>query len=248
METFVMKCFSDGAYEIFERFGRRDVANIIEGNYLKLLDRRVGFVEYGKRSPTKPSQNNAKANCELLKQVTLHKAERLLAGSSAMLMQNNVYGIALLVRAHYETTSVLGHFCRRLNALNAGTLKLAEFEWGISDALMGARHSTFSEARQPPNTLTYVDNADKLLNKIIGEKKNVLRDSYDWLSEFCHPNFLSNTGAFHLDKDTGKFAIRHENSLTERDFDLFGYLSISAPIFIQFFDEFNDSLKKSALS
>jgi len=66
----------------------------------------------------------------------------------------------------------------------------------------------------------------------------MLKDCYGWLSEFAHPNFLSNSSAFSLDKSTGRFVFRHSADLQESDFQLVHYLSLSARLFIELFDRF----------
>ena len=41
-----------------------------------------------------------------------------------MLLENNIYGLALIVRGHYEATAVLGNLCNRLSHLKLKTLAL----------------------------------------------------------------------------------------------------------------------------
>jgi hypothetical protein len=103
---------------------------------------------------------------------------------------------------------------------------------------MGAKHSLFAQARPPANILTCIEKADQYLDKNLfdGQKKGILRDNYDWLSEFSHPNFLSNQTSFALDKAGGRFLLRHGGDVQETDFQLMGYLSISSGLFPEIFD------------
>ena len=66
----------------------------------------------------------------------------------------------------------------------------------------------------------------------------MLKDIYGWLSEFAHPNFCSNKSAFSLDEATGRMVFRHEGELQDNDYQLVGYMDISATMFPKLFDEF----------
>ena len=41
-----------------------------------------------------------------------------------MLLENNIYGLPLIVRGHYEGTGVLGYVCERVKKLVAGNAAL----------------------------------------------------------------------------------------------------------------------------
>jgi len=158
-----------------------------------------------------------------------------------MLLENNIYGLALIVRGHYEATAVLGYFCHRLESLAAGKISFEDFEWNIADAVMGAKHPQFAKARPPLNILNCFEKADKYLDKHVFEaKKGMLRDGYDWLSEFVHPNFLSNISAFTLDKPNHRMVLRHGGDLQKVDFQLPHYLEICSGLFVLLFDAFNE--------
>ncbi len=83
--------------------------------------------------------------------------------------------------------------------------------------------------------------ADKSISQYVlnGKAKEhlVLTDCYEWLCEFCHPNFHSNTLAFDLDKEKEAFIFRYDLPLRERDVKIFEYILLSTDIFITLFDQ-----------
>lgn len=71
------------------------------------MGQRTEFVEYGKPEDFS-AERRAKLNCDLLKQVLIHRAERLMMASGQMLTAKNLYGQALAARGYIETVAVLG--------------------------------------------------------------------------------------------------------------------------------------------
>jgi hypothetical protein len=197
-----VSCFTSSQQALFDRFGQDRLRNDLETAHEDLLKRRLEVIEYGDPGQITPPQR-ATANCRLLQQAALHRAERIVASVGAMLEANNTYGLALLVRGHYETTGVLGYFCHRLESLAGGNISFETFEWNLADAVMGAKHELFAHARPPLNVLTCIEKADRYLEKhFTRSKRGVLLDSYNWLSELAHPNYLSNRSAFRPTRST----------------------------------------------
>jgi hypothetical protein len=235
-----MSCFSNEIVEIFRKWNRQKLCTDLEDIHKGLMERRTEWVEYGDRRQMTP-QRLARLNCEVLRQVLLHRAERLLVSAGTMLLEKNVYGLALITRGHTEGTAVLGYFCNWIRLLAAATdIDFTKAATEIADAIMGAKHELFGEANDPKNILTCIEKADRFLDSEVfeGEKHMSLRDCYDWLSEFAHPNFLSNSSALTLDKETGRIVFRHDGELIARDLDIIGYLWISAELFLECFDRF----------
>ena len=231
-----MDCFSTEARQVFRQWNKSDLCKDLEDVHEKLRGRRIAAIKYG--DPAKLSANErTRLNCELMRQALLHRAERLLVSSGTMLLEKNVYGLALIVRGHLEGTAVLGYLCDRLKSVAAGNIPFEKFEWDVADAVMGAKHDVFSEANPPPNILTSIEKADRFLDDdYFEEKRQILQDAYNWLSEFAHPNYLSNSSAFKLDKPTQSFVFRHDSDLQESDFEVVSYLWVSAELFVILFD------------
>jgi hypothetical protein len=220
-----MPCFSEEVHDVFRKWGKDDLCKEIEAIHEELVKRRVDSIKYGD-----PDQIDDKArtklNCKVLAQALLNRSERLLVSSGAMLLESSVYGLALIARGHLEGTAVLGYFCDRLNALSKGNITFGTFSLNVADAVMGAKHDLFDKANAPPNVLTSIEKADRFLNQTLFanvDKEKKLEDTYSWLSDFAHPNFLSHSAAFKLDKENHRMVFGHDNQLEERDFQLVAY-------------------------
>lgn len=233
-----MSCFSDDVQKLFQRWKQEELCEKLESAHAELVKRRVDAIEYGDPEAL-GAQKQARLNCQVLRQSLLNRSERLIVSSGAMLLESSVYGLALIARGHLEGTAVLGYFCDRINALSKGNIPLKTFSWNVADAVMGAKHDLFDKANAPPNILNSIEKADRFLNQTLFEtKEKRLEDTYNWLSEFAHPNYLSHSVAFKLDKEKQRLVFGHDNQLEGRDFQLVGYLSISAELFLYLFDKF----------
>ncbi len=232
--------FSPAVRELFISWKHSDLLDKLEASHHQLLKRRQNFVEFP--CPDDLVKRTA-SNCRVLQQVQLHRAERLIAGIGTMLLENNVYGLALSVRGHCEATAVLGYMCDRLHSLKAKHIEFDNFALNIACAVLGAKHHQFPKAPNPPNILECIAKADRHLDThLFTEKKGMLRDIYDWLSEFVHPNFCSNSTAYTIDRETRRFVFRHDGEPQNSDFDILAYLVISAGLFSILFDWVKESL------
>jgi hypothetical protein len=210
----------------------------MEEFHAAVLKQRVDFIEYGKPEELS-AKRRAKLNCDLLKQVLIHRADKLIIATGQMLPAKNVYGMALAARGYIETVAVLGYFAKRLSALSKGNIDFARFDLDIANGLMGAKHDLFDKANAPVNILTCVENADKHLDaEFFGEKKKMLEDLYTWLSEFAHPNFCSNKTAFTIDKPTGRMVLRHDDVIGEDHFQTLATVEMVAGIFMWLLEDF----------
>jgi hypothetical protein len=237
--------FSPAVREVFTRWSHGDLLNSLEAAHQKFRDRRKDAVVIADQS--EPRKHTA-ANCLLLQQSLLHRAERLLAGAGTMLLENNIYGLALMIRGHYEATAVLGYVCSRMESLKAGSISFEDFALNVASGILGARHEHFAKAPNPPNILTCIEKADKYLDAhCFKEKRGMLLDCYNWLSDFSHPNFLSNASSFTIDRANRRFSFRHEGDIQESDFQLMTYLDIGAVVFLQFFDDYPRRMTENGL-
>ena len=237
--------FSPAVRELFNCWKQGDLLNELEDCHRKLVDRRKEAVAIANLD--EPRKHTG-SNCQVLQQALLHRAERLLAGAGSMLLENNIYGLALIVRGHYEATAVLGYVCDRLKSLKAGNISFADFALNIAYEVLGARHEQFAKAPNPPNILTCIEKADRYLDTRFKKKCGMLRDCYNWLSDFAHPNFLSNCSAFTVDKLNCRFVFRHEGDIQESDFELMVYLEMSAGLFIHLFDDCSQRMAENGLA
>jgi hypothetical protein len=232
-----MAGYPDEVRKVFNDWKQETLLADLDRAIDELQKRRVEYVEYGDPEKLSPKKRAA-LNAKLLRQAILHRADCLLQAAGKMLLAKNVYGLALVGRGHVEATAVLGYFCKRIDALSKGNIDFERFETDIANGLLGAKDDLFSKADAPVNILTCIENCDKYLNTELfgGEKKDMLEEVYNWLSEFAHPNFCSNKSAFNLDKQTGRMIFRHDADLQESDFGLLGYMSVSAGFFPMLYD------------
>lgn len=176
-----------------------------------------------------------KANLKMLQQVHLHRTIRLIVGSVSQFVDENLYGVALQARGIFESTAVLGFFCTKLENLSRKRIDRYEVEKSMYLAATGAKHELFDKAESPVNMMTCITRADEYLNEHFFKKKtDMILDCFGWLSEFSHPNFLSNQSAYRLKSD--KFVFRHEGGLLEEDFQLPAYVILGAGLFTAVFD------------
>jgi len=184
----------------------------------------------------------------VLRQVLLHKAIKLFSGSFISLLDDNAYLMALSMRGHFETTAALGYLHNRLNSLAEGNLEARVVDHDIKVLLLGTRDKGIlkleeakqndMEARQVLDMLKYADRSvSKHILKGTAKEYIILTDCYEYLCEFSHPNFHSNTAAFELRKEEKKFYFRYNKSLGDDHFRLINHLLISNPIFIELFDK-----------
>jgi hypothetical protein len=112
--------------------------------------------------------------------------------------------------------------------------------------MLGARHESVPTVHDPKNILSLFEDGDKSVNiSVLGataSQYDILKDSYEFLCEFCHPNLPSNSVAIDLDKSVPAFIFRHGQPMRNQEFRLIGYLMLSAPIFVDLYDQIPDLL------
>ena len=86
-----MACLSKEATDILTNRKEADLQKAVETHYENLIKQRADYVEYGKPEEL-PPKKNAQLNCELLKQVLIHRAKQLMTASGTMLAEKNLYG------------------------------------------------------------------------------------------------------------------------------------------------------------
>src|SRR5438094_4370522 len=105
--------------------------------------------------------------------------------------------------------------------------------------MLGSKDAILPDAPDPKHVLTMLEYADKTVNKHIvsgGGPLPLLTDPYNWLCEFCHPNFHSNAIAIDVDKSVPEYRFRFEQPMRDIEFGLLGNLMFSAPLFVDIFD------------
>jgi hypothetical protein len=126
-----MACLSEEATKILTDSGKQELQQKLEEYHAAVLNERVEFIEYG-NPETLSNKRRAKLNCDLLMQVLIHRADKLIVATGQMLPTKNLYGMALAARGYIETVAMLGYFAKRLSALSKGNIDFARFEQDTS--------------------------------------------------------------------------------------------------------------------
>jgi len=187
-----------------------------------------------------------RGNALVYRQVLLHRSIYLFEGSASAAVNENAYSMVLNIRGHFETTASLGYLHRRFQSLKKGGISSETLDQDLCIQMLGVRHESVPEAPDPKNILSLFEPADKSATiSVLGgttNQYNILKESYEYLCEFCHPNFHSNSVAIDLDKSVPEFRFRHGQPMRDEEFKLIGYLLLSAPIFVALYDQIPDLL------
>ena len=235
----------DGLERAFRKHNQSDELREILDAYELLISRAE---EAQKAFPGEDygEPHRIRANSLVYRQVLLHRSICLLEGAVRAAVDENLYSMALNVRGHFETTASLGYLHRRLQSLKRGDISPETLDRELCVQLLAVRHESVPQAPDPKNILSLFEHADKSvgISLLSGARKKyyILKDSYEYLCEFCHPNFHSNSVAIELDKSVPEFKFRHGKPMRDQEFELIGYLLLSAPIFVALFDQIPDLL------
>jgi hypothetical protein len=238
-----VKCFDDSLRDKLVAAGIDDAAlESIESCSEKLSSYQVAVLDFG--DPSEISEHRrARNNLELLRQGLLHRSVGLSSGVALLAGSGSIHGIALCARGQLEATAQLGYFCHRLSVLERNKADYQPFCQDLAFTLLAASHSLIKDAPKPLNILTCIEKSDAYLkrNHDIEEVDGVgpIRDCYGWLSDYCHPNFLSSSSSFLLDKSKHQMVFQHSQGLLARNADLFHSMALGLQIFDIFWNDIN---------
>lgn len=181
------------------------------------------------------------------RQVLLHRVILLFEGSLNAAINENAHVMILAIRAFFETTAALGYLHNRLSSLAAGNLEAAKVDEDIMAQILGTRDTTITQAMPPKQILSMLEYADMSVSrKILGGSKKehkILRESYDFLCEFAHPNFHSNSISFDLDRERKRFMFHFEEKMPDKAFSIIGYLLLASPLHVELHDGIDEVLR-----
>ena len=127
-------------------------------------------------------------------------------------------------------------------------ISLDDFEDDVFKQIAASKYKSKPDIQDPKNIMTQLDFADKVVDrklfKLKTGRKAILRDNYEFLSEFAHPNFHSNSIALDVKKGSDSVVFRYDFPLRDIEFSMIGYLSISNDIFVWLFDKFGECVEK----
>lgn len=183
-----------------------------------------------------------KGNVFTYRQVLLHRSIHLFEGALHAAVNENPYSMILNIRGHFETTAAIGYFHKQLQSLKDEKITAEMVDKSLCDLMIGSRHkSSLPSASSAKSVLTLLEHADDAAGTADvdenGKSKGVLMESYEYLCEFCHPNFFSNSMALEVNKSVPEFRILHDQPMQDREFAIIGYLSLSGDIFLDLYDQ-----------
>jgi len=171
---------------------------------------------------------------------SLQRSRYIFTGFSDCLNRAHVLLAFLAARAHFETTGSVAYFFRHLRKFYDSKISYEEVDNILRKLSLGCKtypsKDTHRKIPDPINILTQVDAADKLFAEMGGDIKP-FRNSYDFLSEFCHPNFLGITmGSEIVEKNTVVYSETLE--FKETDFGmLVNYMLMGCGFFFHIYDK-----------
>ena len=189
--------------------------------YQVLISLRVDSIPR-KAGGTRGSLERLQSTSMSLNQVYLHRLISLYEGTFHALATKNYYLVALSMRALFETTAALGYLYNRLNSYSEGNIKPETLDEDLMILFLGTKDKFMQDSNhyEPKNVMKMLDFADKVfVSKFLKNQapsKKMLREIYEWLCEYCHPNFHSATIACQLDKENQQLNFNHFNKLDMR--------------------------------
>ncbi len=182
----------------------------------------------------------------MYRQILLHRAISMFEGSLNAAVEENAYVLALSVRGAFETTAALGYLHNRLASLAEGNLDAEKIDEDIMSQFLGTRDSTLSEEMPPKQILSMLEYADVSVSRSVlggtAREHQILRESYDFLCEFAHPNFHSNKVAYDLDKANKRLILRHGKEMAPEVFSIVSYLLLASPLHVKLHDAIDEVL------
>jgi len=178
-----------------------------------------------------------------LRQICFDRSRALFTAALDAFSNDNAYAMTTIIRSHIESTALLGRIFYLLRKAEGDPSKHGEIADSLRDHLLGSRVPELNAEGAPEtlNILSMLDQADKALKATLfselDEKPPVLRESYEFLCEFSHPNFYSHKLAVTFDSETGQMHFRDDEGLNEIELKLIGYASISGNIFHYLYDQ-----------
>jgi hypothetical protein len=150
----------------------------------------------------------------------------------------------LNTRAHFEVTGALGYVLNLLGKYYDASKDKEEVQLHLNKLILGRRFGDLKKPFESINVLNLIDEADKVFNRMAKDKVNMLRDAYEWLSEFCHPN--SYGLIFKARKKVDRvISFSDVRKLSSDEFANIEYLRLSMPLFFNYYDQILRMIKEN---
>lgn len=168
----------------------------------------------------------------------------ILEGSINSINNKNALSAILSTRAHFEVTGGLAYFYKKLNNFYGETITYEQMDESLKRLSLGAKLEELTKAPDPINVMSLIDAADNYYKNKIPEKVLMFRESYDFLSEFCHPNCYGITMGCNINS-VGIVRYNNVATLSDKDLIFVHYLSMSCLSSLSFYDMIYELLSKN---
>lgn len=179
---------------------------------------------------------------------SIQRSRLLFAEYVDNINRENIYSAFFTTRGHFETTASVAFFLDKLINFYNDKISYKELDDALFKLSLGSRAypkaKHFPDDPTPPNfpdainVLTQIEKADKVFNSMRNnDELQIFRESYDFLSEFCHPNIFGLTlGSKVLDNFDVSF--HKKRNFEERDLNLLiNKIGISCGFFFIVYDQ-----------
>lgn len=188
------------------------------------------------KKPKRPLGHNASA----LLQNLLKRSWYLLRGFILSFNDSNAIMAYLATRSHYETTGAIACILKWLQKLYDDKCTYEDLDKTFRKLFLGGRvfpDKKFS-APESINALSLIDDVDSLYKQMGGVLKKPFRESYEFLSEFCHPNHLGITQGSEVIMPQGIIEFQYPPKIGNSDaIELLSNLTVSLSIFMLIFNK-----------
>lgn len=189
-------------------------------------------------------------------QLLLYRSKTLTEGSIHALNTNCPLSAVLSVRAHYETTGAIAYLLNRLSSCYDGNIDRDRLDRDMKKLMLGSKVIEIAghEIPDPVQVMNLIDAADDYLTKVVFKKsgeespqKDMFREFYGHLCEYCHPNFEGLISGSKIIPDGENLIIYfpETGSITKYEYTIFFYINMSIMIFFHCYEEVLNLLKKN---
>ncbi len=178
-------------------------------------------------------------------QLALCRSKLLTDGIITSLNAKNGLLAMLSSRAHLEVTGALAFFLKKLKNYYNGTISFEILNEAIQRLILGTKTQELSEnAPAPVNVMTLIEAADEYLSKTKNSNIKEFMENYNYLSEYCHPDFFGITMQSRIN-NAGITTYSFFNHLNEQDFTFLSSLLSSASTFFLLYDSILGLLREN---
>jgi hypothetical protein len=237
----VVLLFTQEIKEILSGYGLEEELQQFE-NYLEGYKSR--FIENMYPS-SENNKNMLGQNSVHYVQLALCRSKSLLNGTATAINAKNGLLAMLAARAHLEVTGALAYFFKKLKNYYLNVISYKTLNEALQRLILGTKTEELSEnAPVPVNVMTLIDAADDYISEVKKDNTRIFRDNYDYLSEYCHPDFFGITMQSSINKE-GVIHYSFDMELKEKDLSFLNHILDSISLFLLLFDSIIEILREN---